>query len=372
MRHRAPARLLAWYDAVRRDLPWRRTRDPYAIVVSEVMLQQTRVAAVMPRFGAFLELFPGWEALAAADEEAVLAAWNGLGYYRRARFLQQAARAVVALPSGVPRRAEELAKLPGFGAYTAAAVASIAFGEVVPVVDGNVVRLLSRLHAIREPATRSCVRRRLTSAAAALLSSARPGDSNQALMELGATVCTPRAPRCAECPFAGDCKALAEGAPESFPARSRSRERQQLELLSAWVEDAGRVLLFRREADAAWLSGLWELPTARRGDRARDELSARYGCRFELGESLGTYGHEITFRSLTIELVRARLMGTEVVAESREASWVPVTGLSGAATSAMVTKAAGIASGQGKGRRRTSRRSARAKSTPSSSEDQED
>ncbi len=195
-----PAILLAWYDGFRRDLPWRRTRDPWAVWVSEVMLQQTQVATAAPYFVRFLDRFPNPAALAEASEEELLAFWSGLGYYRRARLLQSGARAVAARGE-MPRRPEELLRLPGIGPYTAAAIASIAFGEPVPVLDGNVARVMARLEGIREPATSAPVRRRLRVAAAGWLDATRPGDSNQALMELGATLCRPRAPRCASCPL---------------------------------------------------------------------------------------------------------------------------------------------------------------------------
>lgn len=191
-----PARLLAWYDRIRRDLPWRRTRDPWAIWVSEVMLQQTRVETAIPYFERFLIRFPDPAALAAAPIEEVLAQWSGLGYYRRARQLHGAAREVVER-GGLPRSSAELERLPGIGPYTAAAIASIAFGEPVPVLDGNVVRVAARLSAEPEDPSRAAARGRLLAVAATLLEISRPGDSNQALMELGATVCLPKSPRIA-------------------------------------------------------------------------------------------------------------------------------------------------------------------------------
>src|ERR1044072_9343854 len=194
--------LLSGYRRKRRHLPWRRTRDPWAIWVSEVMLQQTRVEQVGAYFERFLARFPSVAALAEAPLAHALGGWAGRGYYRRLRLLHRAAHRVVERGGAIPSTAEQLRRLPGVGDYTAAAVASIAFGEPVPVLDGNVVRVMARRLACEEDAARPAVRRRLRAAAAVLLDVDAPGDSNQALMELGATVCTPMAPRCGECPLA--------------------------------------------------------------------------------------------------------------------------------------------------------------------------
>ena len=192
--------LLRWYDQHRRDLPWRATRDPYRIWLSEIMLQQTRVAAVLEHYRIFLERFPNVQALAAASEEAVLGAWSGLGYYRRARMLHRCAGQIAEQHGGCfPRNAEALLALPGIGRYTAAAIASIAFAEPVAVVDGNVERVLQRLLGIKLTAI-DLAAPQTWPHAQALLARSRPGDFNQAMMELGATVCVPRAPRCAACP----------------------------------------------------------------------------------------------------------------------------------------------------------------------------
>ncbi len=197
--------LLSWYERHRRDLPWRRSRDPYAIWVSEIMLQQTRVAAVAERYSAFLKRVPSVQALAAAAEEDVLALWSGLGYYRRARMLHKAAQVVVSSPSGaMPETAEDLRALPGVGAYTSAAIASIAYGEPVSVVDGNVERVLCRLAGWNADRGHT---RKVEQLAAQFLDKERPGEFNQALMELGATVCLPGLmPQCLTCPIAQGCK----------------------------------------------------------------------------------------------------------------------------------------------------------------------
>ncbi len=259
-------RLLEWYERCRRDLPWRRSRNPYAIWVSEVMLQQTRVAVVAERYPAFLERFPTLLSLSFATEEEVLALWSGLGYYRRARMLHKTAQFVAGHHQGkLPETAKELRLLPGIGAYTAAAVASIAHGEPVAVVDGNVERVLCRLEGWKA-GSRSCggaqLRRKIERLAAKLVSPSRPGDSNQALMELGATLCLPRNPQCAVCPLAADCKT--QGEHQTVP-RPPMQSREVAHALSVRAgrpasQSNRQVLLERRPASLSVMPGLWELP----------------------------------------------------------------------------------------------------------------
>lgn len=243
-------RLLRWYGAHARDLPWRHTRDPYRIWVSEIMLQQTRVAAVVEHYQYFLRRFPDLASLARAREQDVLAAWSGLGYYRRARMLHQAARQVVREHGGsLPRRAAELRRLPGIGRYTAAAIASIAFAEPVALVDGNVERVLARLFGWRIPKPAQ-----VWDAAAALISPTRPGDFNQAMMELGATVCTPLAPRCSACPVRQQC--VTRGA---LPQR-RPTLRTKAALDYALAVRGAAVKLQQRATSLSVMPGMWELP----------------------------------------------------------------------------------------------------------------
>jgi A/G-specific adenine glycosylase len=258
-------RLLGWYARNQRDLPWRRSRDPYAIWVSEIMLQQTRVAVVVERYQAFMMRFPTLLSLALAPEQAVLALWSGLGYYRRARMLHKAAQFVAGQCRGtLPTTAEELRVLPGIGAYTAAAIASIAHGERVAVVDGNVERVLCRLQGW-EMGSRvggAALRRKIEALAAELVDPLRPGDFNQALMELGATVCSPRNPRCQMCPLATDCSTRGEHKTTPKP-RMLSQE-----VAYALSVRTGRrpglthreVLLQQRPASQTVMPGLWELP----------------------------------------------------------------------------------------------------------------
>jgi len=251
--------LLDHYDRARRDLPWRHESDPYRIWVSEVMLQQTRVETVIPYYRRWLELFPDVEALARATRDEVLLAWQGLGYYRRAVHLHEGARVVRDRHDGrVPDTYAALRDLPGVGAYTAGAVASIAFGRIVPAVDGNVKRVLARLLDEAEPTAAW-----LRSVAGALVDPRRPGDWNQALMELGATVCAPKAPACGACPLARWCAARREGTQEERPAPGRHRAVPTAELAVAVVVDPGHRVLLVRRPEGGLLGGLWAFPEVR-------------------------------------------------------------------------------------------------------------
>jgi len=330
--------LLAWYRQHRRDLPWRRTTDPWAIWVSEVMLQQTRVEHVVAYFEAFLARFPSPAALASASVEEVLARWSGLGYYRRARALHRASAEVVARGGVIPTTAARLRELPGIGDYTAAAVASIAFGEAVPVLDGNVARVLSRWLGSEGESARPAVARGLRAAGARLLDPTAPGDSNQALMELGARVCTPRAPRCAECPLAEGCVARREGNPERYPRAPRRIAPRVVPLLVVIVERAGAVLLFRRDEDASLLAGTWELPWVEGGARgAAARLGRRYGGEFRLGRVVGRVRHAITTRRI-LATAREGSYAGDGIAEGREARWMRRDEVASQPTSSLVGK----------------------------------
>jgi A/G-specific adenine glycosylase len=249
-RRRFRARLLRWYDRHRRELPWRESRDPYRVWLSEIMLQQTRVNAVVEHYKRFLELFPTVEALASASLDSVLAAWSGLGYYRRARMLHKAAQEIVQVCGGqFPASASELRELPGIGRYTAAAIASIAYDEAVAVVDGNVERVLDRLLG------KTLSQNEVWMQAESFLAPQRAGDFNQAMMELGATVCTPRAPQCLICPVSELCATRGERASGKKPAKQARRE-----IGYALDLREGRVLLVPRAKDASLMPGMWELP----------------------------------------------------------------------------------------------------------------
>jgi A/G-specific adenine glycosylase len=309
-RLRAP--LLRWYDEHARDLPWRRSRDPYAIWISEAMLQQTRVETVIPYWQRFLERFPTVESLAQASLDEIYAIWTGLGYYSRARNLKAAAETIVADHGGaLPETAEELRTLRGIGRYTAGAVASIAFDREEPLVDGNVIRVLTRWIGIREDSGSKEVVEWLWGLAGGLVRGPRPGDLNQALMELGATVCTPRAPRCPVCPIRRACDARARGDAEALP-RKRPRARQTpLRAVAAWIERGGKVLAVRRP-ERGLMAGLWELPGGEIAgdeegkDRLSDLLEARVGLRIRDPESLGSIEHVFTHRRLRLEVFRGR------------------------------------------------------------------
>ena len=295
-------RLLRWFDANRRDLPWRRRRDPYAVWLSEVMLQQTQVATVVPYFERFLERFPDVHALARAEVADILALWRGLGYYSRARNLHRAAQLLSA--QGFPDTAKGLQALPGLGRYTAAAIASLAFAEPVAVLDGNVSRVIARLRAIEGPLGSS--QARLWSEAETLLDRDRPGAFNEAMMELGALVCVPGEPRCGLCPLAADCTARAGGLERAIPAPKPRPVRKRLRMACAVVAARGRILLARR-AEEGLFGGLWELPsvTVEEGDSGTSAL-ASLGFRAIEEEPFATVRRTLTHRELTLELFLCR------------------------------------------------------------------
>jgi len=302
--------LVDWYRRTARDLPWRRSRDPYRILISEIMLQQTRVETVEPRFERFLERFPDLPALARADEQEVLAEWSGLGYYRRARFLHRLAQVVVAEHGGVlPVDVETLRSLPGIGDYTAAAVSSIAHDRPHLAIDGNIERVLCRLLAIADNPRRAATKRRLREAADDALRAHPAGTVNQALMDLGARVCIPRAPRCAECTVERWCAARAAGIETTIPP-SRRTTIEQVEEAAVVVERDGVLLLFRGQRPGA-LTEMWEFPTldsrlrpdavAESADlpaQLREYMAARAAPVTAL-RPLGTVRHGITTRRIT-------------------------------------------------------------------------
>lgn len=256
--------LLRWYRRSRRALPWRATRDPYRIWLSEVLLQQTRVESALPYYRRFLAAFPDLDSLARAPEEAVLKQWEGIGYYRRARHMHRAARWLVRERGGEwPRTAGGWRELPGVGEYTAGAVASIAFGERVPAVDGNASRVLTRWFALPRPQAEAAARRELLEIAASLVPARAPAEWNQALMELGARVCLPRRPRCEECPVRARCLAHALGLQSELP-RTRPRPPVPRRRLIALALERRGSLLMGRRGSGAMLAGMWELPTVER------------------------------------------------------------------------------------------------------------
>jgi A/G-specific adenine glycosylase len=311
-------RLLAWYQKNRRALPWRESRDPYRVWLSEIMLQQTRVAAVIGHYAEFLRRFPTVQKLAAAREPSVLAAWSGLGYYRRARMLHAAAKVVVRELGGkFPATAEQWRTLPGIGRYTAAAIASIAFGEPVAVVDGNVERVLQRLSGRRLGGAE------LWQAADDLLDRKRPGDFNQATMELGATVCTPRAPECLICPVVELCATRGELAAGVKAARQKKREiHHALHYRNLDHRNrngnGGEVFLVQRPRDASLMASMWELP----------ELTNGHGA----AKPSFTLRHSITVTDYTVRVWRA------AAPERVAGKWIPATRLRRVALTGLARK----------------------------------
>jgi A/G-specific adenine glycosylase len=302
--------LLAWYRAEKRELPWRRTRDPYAIWISETMLQQTRVEAVIPYYERFLARFPDVDALAGADLDDVLSLWAGLGYYSRARNLKRAAEEVVKRFAGrLPDGVDVLRELPGVGRYTAGAIASIAWGHPAPIVDGNVARVLARLVGLREPIESSAVKARLWECAEQLADGPAPGDLNQALMELGARICISRAPRCDACPVARWCDARAAGDAASLPLRAPKRAPKPVHAVAALVLRGGKALAVQRPAKGL-LGGLWELPGGAVGPKERGAevlarvLRERTGLEVAAIARAGRFDWAFTHRALRTTVYR--------------------------------------------------------------------
>jgi A/G-specific adenine glycosylase len=311
--------LLDWFRQFQRDLPWRRSRDPYRIWISETMLQQTRVAAVIPFYQRFLARFPEVRSLAEAPQDEVLRLWAGLGYYGRARNLQKAAQHIVAQHSGeFPREEAAVLALPGIGGYTRSAILSIAFGAKHAVLDGNVARVIARLGAVRGDLRESRRWRALQETASELLDLNSPGDWNQAMMELGAVVCTPRAPQCLLCPVAKSCHARQLGDPESFPEKRKKREPVQIVLAAAVLSTPrGQTLLLpppekkgenKPAADdiATLVSRMWHFPTVAVRKDALMELRSFLATDLAIQasalhfEPLARVRHAVTYRNLTV------------------------------------------------------------------------
>lgn len=350
------AGLLSWYRRHRRELPWRGVEDPYAVWVSEVMLQQTQVATVIDYYRRWLERFPSVEDLAQAEVDDVLEMWAGLGYYRRARFLYESAQMIVdELGGELPKTARDLQKLKGVGPYTAGAVASIAFGERTPVVDGNVERVLSRLCAISGDPKSTPNQKLYWRLAGELVDPEAPGDFNQAMMELGATVCTPQNPTCMLCPLREYCEGFASGEPSAYPDTARRARQRAMTVHTAVIVrrgvDESAFLMVKRPSDGL-LAGLWEFPTVEADDAGAaddpldaylsDDLGARAACDAEPVE-LGEFVHHFSHIRMTIH-AQVREVGADDAERGLEHSldrpveWVGRAGLDELAMSAAMQK----------------------------------
>jgi len=314
-------KLLRWAARNLRDLPWRvEPRDPYRVWVSEIMLQQTQVITVIPYFRRFTERFPTVQALAAAPLDDVLKLWEGLGYYARARNLYRAARKVVAEFEGrLPDTVEQLSQLPGIGRYTLGAISSIAFGRDAPVVDGNVKRVLCRVYALRGDARRPAVQKKLWALAEANLPKGKAGRWNEAMMELGATVCTPRSPHCDECPLAGDCQARALDIQEQLPTKATPKKLPHYDVTAAVIRKRGRVLIAQRPV-GGMLGGLWEFPGGKRErgesleECLRREIKEELGVEIEVGQPVTRVKHAYTHFRITLHAFECRLVSGQPLA----------------------------------------------------------
>jgi A/G-specific adenine glycosylase len=340
--------LLAWYDRERRHLPWRaapgEAADPYKVWISEIMLQQTTVAAVVPYFHAFLARFPSLPDLAAADPDEVLHAWQGLGYYARARNLHACARALVERNEGrMPATEAELRALPGIGASTAAAIAAIAHGEHATPVDGNVLRVVARLFAVDAPLPGA--RAHLNALAAGLTPSVRPGCFAQGMMDLGATVCTPRRPRCGACPWRGACAAFAAGDPERYPQRAAKPEKPLRRGVVFWVQRADGRLLVRRRPRQGLLGGMIEFPSTDWRADAWSPADVQAAAPFDLQWEArpGTVRHTFTHFHLELRLWAGRRDGMGEASGDASGFWWPADDLDALALPTLMKKVARLA-----------------------------
>lgn len=320
------ARLLEWYRRSKRDLPWRRTRDPYAIWISEIMLQQTRVSAAIPYYERFLSRFPSFESLAAASETDLLAHWSGLGYYYRARNLQKAAQMMVRAGQ-FPETYEQVRELAGVGDYTAAAVASIAFGLPHAVVDGNVFRVLSRVLNDSSDILSTEGKRRFAAIARALLSHDSPGDYNQAVMELGATICLPKNPQCLVCPVGDLCVARREGRQHELPVKNKAKRVAVEDRTLYWIDRGRQLLAWQRPPDSRLMPGFWELPEP-------DQIGTPHDSRI-----IGSFRHTITFHNY-----RFRVMAASPPPVVGPCQWIPFAELSSRPISTIFKKAQRVVS----------------------------
>lgn len=335
-KRRLRRRLLAWYANHARDLPWRRSRDPYRVWVSEIMLQQTQVATVREYFERFVSSLPDVQSLADADEQRVLRLWEGLGYYRRARQLHEAARQIVSVHGGkFPTDLATLQSLPGIGRYTAGAIASIAFGKRAPILEANTIRLLSRLIAYRESPLKSAGQRALWQTAEDILPRVNVAQFNQALMELGSLVCSVKNPNCAACPLAGECRAFATGRQGEIPRATAPQPYVDVREATVAIRNRGRVLLRQCGRDERW-AGLWDfprfviesdgLPTAH--DEIVSKVREQTGITCAPGPVLKTFKHGVTRYRITLDCYQAAFVSGSIRAGQKgELQWATLKAL---------------------------------------------
>lgn len=316
-------KLLDWYVENQRDLPWRHTRDPYKIWISEIMLQQTRVDTVIEYYNRFTQRFPDIGTLAEAEEGEVLNYWKGLGYYTRARNLHKAAQQMVKEHGGVfPRDIEEVRKLPGVGAYTAGAILSIAFNEPYPAVDGNVLRVISRLEGLEEDIAKETTKKTVAGVVSQMIPEGEARDFNQALMELGALICIPGIPKCGQCPVQSMCTAFLTGRQEELPVRRKKENLlPEIPYWVALVEEGDRILLEYREKETL-LGRLWGFPMVEKSREEKPEMlfEEKYGLQLQLREELGTVQHVFSHRVWVMDTLRCTALS--VPEEASALRWV--------------------------------------------------
>ncbi|WP_404333081.1 A/G-specific adenine glycosylase [Mesobacillus maritimus] len=309
--------LIDWFEMEMRDLPWRKDQDPYKVWVSEIMLQQTRVDTVIPYFTRFLEKFPSIEVLAKADEDQVLKAWEGLGYYSRVRNLQSAVKEVHEKYAGqVPDDPNEIASLKGVGPYTAGAILSIAYGKPEPAVDGNVMRVLSRILLIWDDIAKPSTRKIFETAVRGLISHEKPSYFNQALMELGALICTPTSPSCLLCPVRDHCQAFEAGVQNELPVKTKKKKQRLVEMVVAVVKDKQNRILIRKRPESGLLANLWEFPSAEivlgyRSEKEQfvDHFHETYQVNLSLGDMVGRIEHVFSHLIWNIHVFKGELHG---------------------------------------------------------------
>ncbi|NBJ70112.1 MULTISPECIES: A/G-specific adenine glycosylase [Clostridia] len=313
--------LVEWYKNNKRDLPWRQDQDPYKVWVSEVMLQQTKVDTVIPYFNRFINKFPTIEALAEADEQDVLKEWEGLGYYSRARNLQHAVREVVTTYKGqVPHDPDDLGALKGVGPYTKGAILSIAYNQPEPAVDGNVMRVLSRVLKIEDDIAQQRTKKQFEAYARKLIDPQDPSSFNQAVMELGALICTPKSPACLLCPVQAHCQAFAVGVEAELPIKKKAKKQKKIAYVVLLVADEQGNYIIEKRKDSGLLANLWQFPMVPIEEIGWDHLEnwvyGEFGFRVSLGKKQGELRHVFSHLIWQLEIYEARLIG-EIVGEQR-------------------------------------------------------